>query len=208
MHVTRDRDRLRRPVATASLVLLVPASVQAHLVNTPFGDFYGGVLHPLTALGHVLPMLALGLFAGFQPVRSGRWVLLAFPVGLLAGLGLAPWIPSLTPFSALNLASFIVLGALVASAWHLPRWALIGLSLVFGIGHGYENGLAMTETTNATLFVAGVATAGYIVVALIAAAISFLARERPWFRLSVRAAGSWIAAVGVMLMGVSLAKGL
>lgn len=195
--------RLAHHIILFALLFLAPAMARAHLVSTPFGDFYGGMLHPVTALEHLLPWLALGLLAGLQGTRPGRWMLLVFPIGLLVGLGLVRWVPLLAPFSSLNVVSFIVLGALVASAWCLPLWALAGLGLVFGISHGYENGLAMTQQTNVALFVGGVATAGYVVVTLVAALISFLSQRRRWLRIAVRAAGSWIAAIGIMMVGLS-----
>jgi urease accessory protein len=104
-------------------------------------------------------------------------MLLFFPIGLLVGLAMARWVKFHATLSSLNTASFIVVGALVASAWRLPPWASAGLGLVFGISHGYENGLAMTEQTNVTLFVAGLVTVGYVVVALIAALVLFLSQE-------------------------------
>ena len=77
---------IRGLFCTGSLLAVAPLTVQAHLVSTRFGDFYGGMLHPLSALEHALPWLAVGLLAGFQGARFGRWILLAFPVGLLLGL--------------------------------------------------------------------------------------------------------------------------
>lgn len=196
-----------RPVQRATvsaLLLLVPAMARAHLVSTPFGDFYGGMLHPVTALEHLLPWLGLGLLAGFQHPTRGRWMLLVFPIGLLVGLGLAQWAPLVAPLSSLNVASFIVPGVLVALAWPVPLWALTGVGLAFGISHGHENGLAMSQQINVSLFVAGVAAAGYFVVTLIAALVSFLSQKRHGFRVAVRAAGSWIAAIGVMMVGLSV----
>jgi urease accessory protein len=175
---------------------------RAHLVSTPFGDFYGGMLHPVTALEHLLPWPGVGLLAGFQEPTRGRWMLLAFPIGLLVGLGLAQWAPLVVSLSSVNVASFIVLGVLVALAWPLPLWVLTGLGLAFGVSHGHENGLAMSQQTNASLFLAGVAAAGYVVVTLMAALVSCLSQKRHGFRVAVRAAGSWIGAIGIMMAGL------
>ena len=65
------------------------------MLDNRFGDFYGGVLHPLTALEHALPILALGLLAGQQGERAARWLVLVFPLALLIGAVLATVMPLL-----------------------------------------------------------------------------------------------------------------
>jgi urease accessory protein len=85
-------------------------------LSSRFGDFYGGMLHPLTALEHAVPSLALGLLAGQQGARAARWLLLIFPLGLLVGAALATVIPPLPWVRLVNNLSFAVLGLLVAAA--------------------------------------------------------------------------------------------
>lgn len=189
-----------------ALALLVPATAaQAHLVSTRFGDFYGGMLHPVSALEHVFPWLALGLLAGLQEPQRGRWMLLLFPLGLLGGMGLAWLSPSLGLMAGVNMLSFVVLGGLVALAWPLPLSVLGGLGILFGTSHGYGNGLAITAETNAALFVAGVASAGYVIITLVTTVTVMLSQKQTWIMIAFRAAGSWIAAIGILWVGVELA---
>lgn len=90
----------------ATLTLAFPAS--AHTVDSRLGDFYGGMLHPLTALEHVLPFFAVGLLAGQQGERAARWLVLVFPLALLAGAGLAT-VTAAIPFTRpLNAASLVM----------------------------------------------------------------------------------------------------
>lgn len=194
--------RLASRIGLCTTMAFAPAAAQAHLVSTRFGDFYGGMLHPLTALGHLLPWLALGLLAGLHEVRSGRWVLLALPAGLLFGILLSRVPPDLTLVPGVNVVSFVLLGALVAFAWHLPTSALVALGAVLGSTHGYQNGLGLTEQSNVVLFVAGVTVAGYVVVTLVTAFALVFSRRTNWGRVAVRAAGSWIAAVGIMMVSL------
>jgi urease accessory protein len=161
------------------------------------------VLHPLTALEHALPILALGLLAGQQGERAARWLVLVFPLALLTGAGLATVVPSLLGIPVLNAVSFVVLGLLVAAAWRLPLPLLIALGVLFGVSHGYENGRAMTPQTAAHLFILGVATIGGLVTALVSAATLDLAAKAAWPRVAVRVAGSWIAAIGIMTIGLA-----
>ena len=174
----------------------------AHSLSNRFGDFYGGVLHPLSALEHALPFLALGLLAGQQGASAARWLLLAFPVGLLLGAAAAAVGPPLHWVTPLNHASFVVLGLLLAAAWRLPHLLLIALGALFGLSHGYENGGAMTAEVAPHLFVPGVALSGFVATALVGAAATLLSAGAEWPRVAVRIAGSWIAAIGIMMIGL------
>lgn len=202
--MSADRPRFVAAFAAVAAVGLTPAAAQAHLVSTRFGDFYGGMLHPLTALEHVLPWLALGLLAGLQPVRMARWIPLAFTGAVLAGVLAAAMAPGWPLPTALTLLSFVVLGVLVSIGREWPAALLLGLAVVVGGVHGYDNGLAMTPETNAWLFVPGVATTGIVLLLLVTAATTVAVGAAGWSRIAVRAAGSWIAAVGIMVVGLRL----
>jgi urease accessory protein len=180
-----------------------PGAAFAHSLSNRFGDFYGGMLHPVTALEHALPIFALGLLAGQQGARAARWVLLVFPLALLLGATLATVAPALSWVSLLNKASFALLGALVAGAWRLPLPAVGGLAALFGLSHGYENGMAMTPDVAAHLFVPGVALIGFLLAALVSAATLALSARAEWLCIAVRVAGSWIAAIGILMLGVA-----
>lgn len=196
--------RLRSATAAAvAASVLAPAAAHAHLVSTRFGDFYGGALHPLTALEHALPMLALGLLAGLQEPRVARWLLLAAPAGLLVGLVLASVLPPIAEVSLISRGSFVLIGLLVAFGTRLSAAVLVLIAAIFGVTHGYENGLLLDPGVNKSLFDLGVATAGLVAWALIAAATVTLVRQAGWVRIAVRAAGSWVAAIGLMVMAVS-----
>jgi urease accessory protein len=198
--------RLLRLVPSASALLAGLAwggPAYAHSMGNRFGDFYGGVLHPLTALEHVLPFLALGLLAGQQGARAARWLVLTFPLGLLLGTASAAVAPAGSWLTPLNHVSFVVLGLLLATAWRIPLALLIALGFLFGLSHGYENGRAMTPETATHLFIFGVATIGGLVTALVSAATLDLAAKAVWPGVAVRIVGSWIAAIGIMMIGLA-----
>jgi hydrogenase/urease accessory protein HupE len=174
----------------------------AHTLDNRFGDFYAGVVHPLTALEHAPPILATGLLAGQQGERAARWLVLVFPLALLIGAVLAATAPPLPAMGFLDTASFVVLGLLVAAALRLPLPVLIALGALFGISHGYENGRAMAPDAAVHLFVLGVAAVGGLVTALVSAAIIDLS-DAAWLRIGVRVVGSWIAAIGIMMIGLA-----
>lgn len=189
----------------AASLLSAPGTAEAHLVGVRFGDFYAGAIHPVTALEHALPWLAMGVLAAMQGPERGRWVVPAFPLGLAVGTALALVVHQEPVVSVLNVASFVILGGLIAAAWPLPAPVLAGIALLTGLTHGYENGTAMTLETDRLLFVSGVAGVGYVLVTLVTAVtVGFLRNSAAWRRIGLRALGSWIAAVGIMLLGFRL----
>ena len=56
------------------VLLLLTDTASAHAVGARFGDYYAGLLHPLTAFEHLLPILGICLLAGFQTPRVARWI--------------------------------------------------------------------------------------------------------------------------------------
>ena len=130
-------------------------------------------------------------------------MLLVLPLALLLGAALAPVAPALSWVPLINLLSFALLGGLVAIGWPLPPLAVVGLAAVFGLSHGYENGRAMTADVAAHLFVPGVALVGFMAAASMSAATLTLTARADWLRIGLRVAGSWIAAIGIMMIGLS-----
>jgi urease accessory protein len=198
------RPRLLAP-ALAGLAWAGPA--HAHALSNRFGDFYGGMLHPLTALEHALPIVALGLLAGQEGARAARWLLLAFPLALLVGAGLASVLPPMPWIRPFNHLSFVVLGLLLAAAWRMPLVLLVGLGALFGLTHGYDNGLAASPGSPSYLYALGVAVLGAVALALVSATALALSATADWPRIAVRIAGSWIAAIGIMMIGLASRPG-
>ena len=193
--------RLGRIAPGALAALLLPANSHAHLVNTGLGPFYDGVSHFALTPEDLLPALAMALLAGQRGSRTGRLALFALPGAWLMGglLGLA--LPTISSATALTTGSFLALGGLVATDARLrPEW-LTGLALVIGLFHGYLNGAAMSQAKLGALGLVGIVTTLFVVVALAAGMV--VALRAPWARIAVRVAGSWIAAIGLLLLGWS-----
>jgi hydrogenase/urease accessory protein HupE len=194
-----------RLLGGATLLLLSAVPSHAHLVNTGLGPFYDGVSHFALTPEDLLPALAVALLAGQRGARAGRLALQALPLAwLLGGLaGLA--VPTIQSAATLTTASFLALGGLVAAEARLePEW-VTGLAGVFGLVHGYLNGSAMSQAKLGALGLTGIVSTLFVTVALAAAMV--VAIRAPWGRIAVRVAGSWIAAVGLLLLGWSLRAG-
>jgi hydrogenase/urease accessory protein HupE len=192
-----------RWATAAGMLLGMPGAAQAHLVDTRLGDFYGGALHPLTDLQQMLPWIALAALTALQSPQRARWVVLCFPVSLLIGCVAALALPE-PPFAKLLDVSLVAFtGLALAAAVALPLPALLGITALMGVLHGYENARAMAADTDQILFLSGVTLIGYAVLTLlIGAAAAFLRGKEGWRPIALRAGGSWVAAVGIMVLGL------
>lgn len=181
-------------------------AAHAHVASAQAGAFYGGLLHPLTAPEHVLPMLALGLLAGQHGLNKGQGVLLAFPLALALG-AISAWLYQALEWMPLlnlaNLASAVLFGGLVAAAQRLPIALLYALAALFGMTHGYVNGAAITPNLAPAVFILGLMTAALLALGYSLGGTAYLLRLKPaWIPIAVRVAGSWITAIGVLALSM------
>lgn len=70
--------------------------------------------------------------------------------------------------------------------------------LVVGFGRGVLNGVALKDGP-AILGLIGIMAALFVIVALVSAFVVSL--KLPWMRIIVRVAGSWVAAIGMLMFG-------
>jgi len=190
--------RLRLAPAVTLVLMARPGSAQAHLVTTGLGPVYDGLVHFALAPEDLVPVLALAAFAGLRGTAHGRRVLFVLPtawllgglLGLTFGVGVSPLAP---------VASFLLLGGLVATDARLPLVATSALGLILGLLHGYLNGVAMARPGLGALGVIGVVVCVVTLTALVTSLVVPL--RVVWARVAVRVAGSWIAAVGLLLLG-------
>ena len=193
-----------RALVVAILFVSLPETASAHLVSTRFGELYSGLLHPLTALQHLVPWLGLGLLGGLLGSRISKWVLLAFPLSVGVGALLAGPLPAATAVDYLNLLSFVLLGLLVAVAVRLNRPTFLTLTVVFGLSHGFANGSPDLAGWPLLLYAFGVLLAAYLLIAIATAVAEVVAQRATWGKIAIRAAGSWIVAIGLVFSGYSL----
>jgi urease accessory protein len=187
--------------AIAALVLW-PAPAHAHLVTTGLGPLYDGISHVFLSPEDLFPVLAMALLAGLNGPRAGRFTLFFLPAAwLLGGIG-GYRFPTTAATTAVTSLSFLVLGGLVAADFRLPVAIVGGLASALGLLHGWRNGAALGQAQREPLALVGIATAIFVVVALVGAVVVSL--RAPWTRIAVRVAGSWIAAIGLLLLGWGL----
>lgn len=110
-------------------------------VGAGASSFWGGFLHPLTGLDHVLAMVAVGMWA-VQRRGGALWIWPAVFVGMmLCGwfLGLAGAVPP--AIEQAIAASVFVLGLAVAVSFRAPLAAGAVLIGAFALFHGAAHGL-------------------------------------------------------------------
>ncbi len=197
--------RLRPAVPAALLALTLPGVAHAHLVTTGLGPVYDGMSHLFLSPDDLLPALAVGLYAGLRGAAYGRRAIFVLPLAWLAG-GIVGLLSSGTaPPSSLTTASFLVMGALVASDARLSLPSFAALAVLLGLLHGTANGASMdTATSEALRALLGISLSLFVLLSLTSAFVLGLKSHAA--RIAVRVAGSWIMATGILLLGWSLRR--
>lgn len=191
----------RRAFLGAAVVCLaLTPCAEAHLVTTDLGPFYDGAVHAMITPLEVLTVLALAALAGLGGPTDGRAALVSLGCGWIVGAaagfvtGVAP--AGLEVFCPLAMISLGVGAAgntrmgpgpvgVIALLLGLARGLLAGADSA-AAGVGWKNLLGFTSST---LVLATLALAGMVWLS-----------ARP-ARIGVRVAASWIAALGLLLIG-------
>jgi hypothetical protein len=189
-----------KAVSTA-LVVLSPASAQAHLVVSGLGPVYDGISHFVLSPEDFLPVVALGLFAGFRGSRQARALCCVVPLAWFAGGGLALMnvvLPALA-LSAATAALFLLAGGLLAAHRPVPIVGSVGFGILLGLLRGMAD-LAQVTGSGATVMVLIGICGTIFVVSALSASVT-LSLRRLWMIVAARVCGSWIAALGLLLAG-------
>jgi len=198
----------RACIAVATLFTSTVAA-DAHIVAARLGDFYTGALHPLTDLQDLLLWTAVGVLAASLGASRGRWLVLLFPLGLLAGLALNRTFGMVSEGAAVDAGIVLMLGLLLAAEARIPTALLCSIAFGLAAMRGAANAGDVRPETNQLLYAAGLACAGYAAITLIMAlTLTFRRAEvgasMAWRGIAIRAVGGWIAAIGMMMLGLAV----
>lgn len=196
----RGRFGVAGVVGIVGGALLATASdAHAHLVDSGLGPFYDGLAHPVVSVEDLLPVVAVALAAGLRGPSTGRRVLLALPLAWAVGLALGgTGAVGAAPPAALA-ATTVVAGALAAADRRWPIALFLAVATVVGAVHGVGNGGELSALAGGAAAMVGVVGTVSVLTSLVAGQAA--AARAPWARIVARVAGSWIAAVGLLLLG-------
>ncbi len=182
-----------------------PLPVFAHLVSTGLGPVYDGIGHFFLSLEDLLPLLALLAISGLQGPAGGRratfWLPPVWLLGAIVGAFLLPasHLPSwLTPVLAMSIGILLATDPRLSTSW------LAGVSLLVGGTLGFSTGNALASQSGAFLMLLGSGVALSVLGTLIAAAAVKTSSGPPWLRIAMRVGGSWVAGIGLMILGWQL----
>ncbi len=180
---------------------LVPDQAFAHLVNTNVGEFYAGMLHPLTSAEHLLPAVALALLAGRCGTQAARWTVLTFPLALVVGAWAGNHFMTIGLANPANLVAMIGLGLLLVAFRRVPSMVVAAAAALIGLILGYRSGVDMAQAGVGVQFMPGVGLTGLIIAALGSAWIP--STSSPPVGAALRLAGGGLVITGIsMLAGV------
>ena len=192
-------NRTRILVQVALLLFATPSIAFAHLVNSGLGPFYDGALHLLLSPGDLLGLVAVALLAGLRGASAGRLTVLVLPITWLLGGLLGFSLPGTLALPWLSVLSFVILGALVAADVKLAPQLVAALAGLYGALHGVLNGVALAAIDAGPSALFGIVLTVFTIALLTSAAVVSL--RVAWSRIAVRVVGSWVVAVGILMLG-------
>lgn len=181
---------------------LLPGAAAAHGSLAGGNDFLNGALHPLFVPAHLLTLAAAGLWFGRQSLDRAGPVLLAFAGALAAGLAASLWAPVPQWHETALLALALAAGVATAAAWP-PRRALAvpGLAAA-GLLVGLDSPPDWASGGGVVAAAAGTFLGAYLLFLNVAGLASIA--KRPWQAIAARIAGSWITAIALIVLALSL----
>jgi urease accessory protein len=194
---------MKRGMAKVTRVLLVIGLLSSAAFAHPMkgvGDFYAGMFHPLITVETLLPLLGLSLLAGQQSRETAIKMLATFPSALALGTLFILFRPVPARLATLELMITASLGLLIALRRRVPVWIPIGLSVFVGLSIGWTNSAEITGDVSAVRFVAGLSVVGLLITSYGIGLVRHLKLE--WTQIAVRVVGSWLAAVGILVLGL------
>lgn len=172
-------------------------------------SFAFGLHYTLGRLEQVLSLLGLGLALAIAPPRLCLVGVALFVAGIFIGGFASDWLaaaasahPGLLGFAfLLSPGSCLLVGLGLAAPRRLARWVIPPVAFV----PGFVLGLVMSFTTFTVAqwwFAAGAVAAGLFFFA--APLLSLRSLRQPWFHTASRIFGSWLVAIGALLVAVQL----
>ncbi len=188
------------------IALLLPVPAQAQGAMSFADGFDAGLTLPWLFPEQTIALVAAGLFLGQRRNASLPTIWPVFMVALGIGLTIPPTALSLLFLSLTLLSAAFVAALLIAIQWPTPLLVALFVAAFAGLVEGAASapgagnwgaamGVAAGSAVRANLF--------FVTPFLIADWLSTDTRG-PWATITLRVAGSWIAAIAVMMLALLL----
>ena len=193
--------------AAGLLVLMQPLLAQAHSPYPGVRGFYVGALHPLTTPSHVLLIIAISILLGVR-VEDGqmRFLVTVFSATAL-GLILAFVVASYLPSALLILLLVTLLGALLIGPSALPAGALMALSGTAGFLLALESIPDPGPFLDVLITVFGSLVGIHYLIMYGSRGARYVVER--WdsapLRIGIKITGSWLTAIGLLMLAFTIA---
>jgi hypothetical protein len=170
----------------------------AHLVNTGLGPIYDGISHFVLSPETMLGFVAIALLGALTGIGTARVAVFAAMTGWIVGslLGVTlHWSMTLIACTVVPL----LLGVAVALEWKPSNSAARMVAFLTGTMLGIASGSALGEAGLGLRGVLGTFVPCFVLLSIVAAVA--VGAHSQWSRTLVRVAGSWIAAMSLLMVG-------
>ena len=190
------------------LALSMPVLAQAHSPYPGVRGFYVGALHPLTTPSHVLLIIAISILLGIRVTEGRMRYLVAIFSATAAGLILAFVLASFFPSALLILLLTTLLGVMIIVPVSLPLWAFIVLAGVSGFLLAVESIPDPGAFLDVLITVSGsLVGIHYLIMYGSKGAGYVLERwDSQVLQIGIKVVGSWITAIGLLMLALTLAN--
>ncbi|MCB1744412.1 MAG: HupE/UreJ family protein [Gammaproteobacteria bacterium] len=200
----RRLTRALRRGSWGGIAIVASPAASAHTAGDGAGAFYAGLGHLFSDPAHVLLLLAIGLGLGLRPSPTARFGTWSFCLTLLVGLGAAfgfgllPGLDRLLlALAAVTALSLVVVGAV------LPGWAVLGMASLSGLAIGLDSAPPDGPWQASLMMLSGTLLGALMGVVYVVVIVGYF--QKPWQRIGVRVAGSWIAASALLVLALRFA---
>jgi urease accessory protein len=184
------------------ILFTTPGTAFAHSSVQGFDHFLHGFIHPVFVATHLLLLIALGLFYGQQGVRACLIAIKAFLLSAAIGLA-ASWFSIEVKVDSLILGEAVIIGLLVATRPSLHWVWCSGLGVAAGILLGLDSTQAILSAMDRLVVLFGTLV-GISLLLLYSVAFANYFNSKHWQRIGIRIIGSWISAIALLMLALSL----
>jgi urease accessory protein len=183
-------------LALTALAALLPGTASAHAAFGDLGPFYATLLHPLADPSQGLILAATGVLLARQPLASVRpaWAALALAGTATVLLGAFTALPA--PGIRFAAVAATALGLVALSGFTLGRWPTVAATTAAAVAAGLAIDLPPGLRAGGLAALGG--AVGIALSSLLVWGLVDLLQRRLG-RVAGAVAGSWIAAIGVMV---------